>query len=320
APVDANDHVAAGGEELPVPAIGPGISEGGLRAAVHEEFDGVFLGWVEVGRLDEEALDFGAVRAGEPEGFEWGHLYGVAQSAIEVSEPMRFHSRGRRLRYRSAGRSEGHSERPRRVVDLERLHVSDFSRSVDSYQRTNETGATFLYLTPLASCFAESTEIVSIDTDLEERLLTAIRTGEIEILGVLTPSELVYPIFERRSSEKRQMRWHRLFHEDVHPAAGAIHDRKSELIRLITIPRLRTPREPLAVGRVLRAVVAARRGGDLYSFCVGVVELEGEDVVVGGLAGLREDTRLGESDLEVGDVGDLARVGSPGVAERAAEG
>ena len=95
---------------------------------------------------------------------------------------------------------------------------------------------------------------------------------------------------------------------------------RSNLIRLIAVACLRAPREPLAVGRVLRAVVAAGAGGDLHGFRAGLVELEGEDVVVGGLAGLREDAGLGEADLEVGDVGDLVRVGSPGVAERAAEG
>ena len=38
-----------------------------------EELHGIFLVGVEVGRLDEEALDFVAVGAGEPEGFEGGH-------------------------------------------------------------------------------------------------------------------------------------------------------------------------------------------------------------------------------------------------------
>ncbi len=36
-----------------------------------EELHGIFLGGIEVRRLDQEALDFVAVGAGEPERFEW---------------------------------------------------------------------------------------------------------------------------------------------------------------------------------------------------------------------------------------------------------
>ena len=49
--------------------IAPVVSPGALRSAVDEELHGIFLRGVEVRRLDEEAFDLVAVRAGEPEGF-----------------------------------------------------------------------------------------------------------------------------------------------------------------------------------------------------------------------------------------------------------
>ena len=69
AAVDADDDVARGGHQLPVPAIAPGVALGGLRAAMHDELQGVFLGGIEVGGLEEKAFDLGVVDAREPEGF-----------------------------------------------------------------------------------------------------------------------------------------------------------------------------------------------------------------------------------------------------------
>jgi len=71
--VDHDDHVSIGGEQLGIPAIAPVVSPGPLRSAVDEELHGILFAGIEVGGLDEEALDFVAVRAGEPEGFEGGH-------------------------------------------------------------------------------------------------------------------------------------------------------------------------------------------------------------------------------------------------------
>ena len=51
-----------------------------------EEFDGVFLGGVEGRGLDEEALDFGAVGGGEPEGFELGQVELGEEGVVEVGE------------------------------------------------------------------------------------------------------------------------------------------------------------------------------------------------------------------------------------------
>ena len=57
-------------EEFGIPAIAPVVSPGALRPAVDEELHGIFLAGIEVRRLDQEAFDLVAVRAGEPEGFE----------------------------------------------------------------------------------------------------------------------------------------------------------------------------------------------------------------------------------------------------------
>ena len=94
------------------------------------------------------------------------------------------------------------------------------------------------------------------------------------------------------------------------PARSSIATR-SNLSTFITIARLRAPCEVFAVGGVLRAVVAAGAGGDFLRGGGFGSELEGEDVVVGGLGGFF---------VEVGDVGDFLAVGGDGVAERAAEG
>src|SRR6185312_16624552 len=82
--VDHHHYISVGGKELGVPAVGPGVSPRALRAAVDEEFDGVFFGGVEVGWLDEEALDFGAVRAGEPEGFERRQAQRLKEARVRV--------------------------------------------------------------------------------------------------------------------------------------------------------------------------------------------------------------------------------------------
>ena len=57
-----------------------------MRAAVDQEFDGVFLGGVEGWGPDEEALDFGAVGGGEPEGFHLGEVELGKEGVVEVGE------------------------------------------------------------------------------------------------------------------------------------------------------------------------------------------------------------------------------------------
>jgi hypothetical protein len=55
--VDHEDDVAVGGEEFGVPAIGPVVSPGALWPAVNEEFDGILLVGIEVGRADEQSFN-----------------------------------------------------------------------------------------------------------------------------------------------------------------------------------------------------------------------------------------------------------------------
>ena len=56
------------------------------RAAVDEELHGILLRGIEVRRLDEEALDFVAVSAGEPEGLERGHGDLREDGVVQVGE------------------------------------------------------------------------------------------------------------------------------------------------------------------------------------------------------------------------------------------
>ncbi len=84
--IDHDDDVAVGGEELGVPAIGPGVAPCALRAAVDQEFDGVLFGGVEGGGLDEEALELGFVGGGEPEGFEGSQVELGKEGVVEVGE------------------------------------------------------------------------------------------------------------------------------------------------------------------------------------------------------------------------------------------
>src|ERR1700733_6059490 len=50
--VDHDDDVSVGGKEFGIPAVRPIVSPGALGTAVDEELYGIFLGRVEVWRLD----------------------------------------------------------------------------------------------------------------------------------------------------------------------------------------------------------------------------------------------------------------------------
>src|SRR5947209_17010699 len=66
--VDHDDHATVRSEQLGIPAIAPVVSPRSLRPAMDEEFHRIFFGRVEVRRLDQEALNFVVVSAGEPKG------------------------------------------------------------------------------------------------------------------------------------------------------------------------------------------------------------------------------------------------------------
>src|SRR6185503_4621538 len=68
--VDKYDDVSISCEQLEVPAIAPLIAHWNLGPAVNDELHGIFLVGIKIGWLDQEALDFVAVSASEPEGFE----------------------------------------------------------------------------------------------------------------------------------------------------------------------------------------------------------------------------------------------------------
>src|SRR5437870_6572357 len=68
--VDHDDHVTVRSEQLGIPAIAPVVSPRPLRPAMDEELHGIFLAGIKVRRLDQEALNFVVVSAGEPEGLE----------------------------------------------------------------------------------------------------------------------------------------------------------------------------------------------------------------------------------------------------------
>ena len=81
-----------GREQFGIPAIAPVVSPGPLRPAVNEELHGIFLGGIEVRRLDQEAFDVVVrERRGTRTHSRSGHRDLGENRIIEVSE------RGRRL-------------------------------------------------------------------------------------------------------------------------------------------------------------------------------------------------------------------------------
>jgi len=68
--IDLDDDVIVRGKKFGVPAIAPLVADWNLRSAMHDEFHGIFLIGIKVRRLDEEALDFVVIGAGEPEGLQ----------------------------------------------------------------------------------------------------------------------------------------------------------------------------------------------------------------------------------------------------------
>src|SRR5207244_2834398 len=87
--VNHDDDVPARGKEFGIPAIRPVVSPRALRATMDEELHRILLAGVEVRRLDEEALNFIAVGAGEPEGFKRGHGYLGEDGVVEVGQRPR---------------------------------------------------------------------------------------------------------------------------------------------------------------------------------------------------------------------------------------
>src|SRR3954470_11749070 len=65
--IDHDYQISLGGEKFSVPAKGPGITPGALRAAVDEELDRIFLVCVEVRRFHQPSLHARLVAANEPE-------------------------------------------------------------------------------------------------------------------------------------------------------------------------------------------------------------------------------------------------------------
>ena len=84
--IDHDDDVAGGSEEIGIPAEAPIVSPRALRAAVDEELDGIFFGWVEAGRLEEESLHLFFLRPGKPEPLDGLHLDLRQYGVVEVSE------------------------------------------------------------------------------------------------------------------------------------------------------------------------------------------------------------------------------------------
>src|SRR5205807_4217805 len=69
-----NDHhIAIGGKELSIPAVGPFITPLALRPAMDEELDWILFVFVEAGRLEQKALNFSAASAAKPERFHRLH-------------------------------------------------------------------------------------------------------------------------------------------------------------------------------------------------------------------------------------------------------
>src|SRR5437868_6354707 len=71
--IDEHHHVPVRRKQFEVPAITPFVSERNFRPAMHDKLHWIFFVRIEIRRLDQPALHFVAVSAGEPEGFEWRH-------------------------------------------------------------------------------------------------------------------------------------------------------------------------------------------------------------------------------------------------------
>ena len=80
--IDHQHDVAVGGEQLRVPAVGPGVAPGALGSAVDEELHGVLFVLVEVGRADEEALDVSLRCAHKPKIVHLGEIELLEQVRI----------------------------------------------------------------------------------------------------------------------------------------------------------------------------------------------------------------------------------------------
>jgi hypothetical protein len=117
------------------------------------------------------------------------------------------------------------------------------------------------------------------------------------VLRIIDPRKLIHPIIKLRQQILDRLR-------------RAVVEHQPELVALVAGPRLRAPRDVLAVGRVGGVEVAARRGADLDWLGRHVGQIQRKD------AGAGADGRLR---VEVLSEGQFPGVGRKGEAAAAFE-
>src|SRR5215475_11577496 len=82
--VNHNHYIAAGGEELGIPAEAPVVAPGPLRASVDEKLHGIFPAGVKVRRLEQSPFDLFPMGTLEPEGVGIRHADPRKQAVIHM--------------------------------------------------------------------------------------------------------------------------------------------------------------------------------------------------------------------------------------------